>query len=142
MFYFSDFVATRILHELYQLCCEKRFRPFDVEKPQPLSQTTLDKYLIIPKDAHPKPEPQLLQPTTTDNEIESTTNQFVPRPLPRSSSKDEQLTERKGVKSRNSSQTEPETRSRSGTLPSLQGTSTQQQSSKRSQSRPKHDEEE
>lgn len=43
-------MATRVLHQLYQLCCTKRFRPNEVKEAPPISRKTLYKYLIIPKD--------------------------------------------------------------------------------------------
>ena len=114
MLIFSDFVATRILHELYRLCCEKRFRPYHVQKIQPEPKTTLYKYLIIPKEAPTPPEPQLLQPSSPDQPLASSTNSSAPPPLPRL---------------------------RSGTLPFITSTDEQQRSSKRAPSRPPKEDE-
>jgi hypothetical protein len=137
-FYSSDFVATRIVHKLYKLCCEKRFRPYEVQADKPKPTKTLYKYLVIPKEAHASPRPQLLQPKTSDQDSASETNSSIPRPLPRSSwSHHEQPSET----SDESSSTEHRTRSRSSTLPFIHTTEAQQRRSKRSQSRPKDDEE-
>jgi len=123
-FYFSDFVATRILHKLYELCCEKRFRPYEVQKVEPVPRTTLYKYLIIPKEKQLSSE-------------QAINNLLAPRPLPRSSSNNDRLSET----SRSFSRSQHEIRSRSGTLPFAPNTGSEQQLIKRSQSRPKYEDE-
>ncbi len=79
-FYFSDFVATRILHKLYESCCEKRFRPYKVKEIESAPRTTLYKYLIPPKDKQLPSE----QPIS---------NLTAPRPSPRSSSNNDPSSE-------------------------------------------------
>lgn len=66
MIYFSDFVATKILHELYELCCGKRFRANIVEKAQPIPRSTLYKYLTIPKECKLPPAVSDVLTETTD----------------------------------------------------------------------------
>ncbi len=126
----SDFVATRILHELYDSCCAKRFRRDPVSEEKPVRRPTLYKYLVIPKEEQTPSQAQLSQPKTPDLDSAPKTNPFAPR----SSSKDNQSSE--------TLQSEPKRRSRSGTFPFIETTEAQQQLSKRSQSRPKQDEEE
>jgi hypothetical protein len=124
-FYFSDFVATRILHKLYESCCEKRFRPYKVKEIESAPRTTLYKYLIPPKDKQLPSE----QPIS---------NLLAPRSLPRSSSNNDPLSET----SRSFSRSQHEIRSRSGTLPFITpNTGSEQQLIKRSQSRPQYDDE-
>ena len=77
-FLFSDFVATKIIHKSYVICCEKRFRAFEVEKRERASRATLYKYLIIPKEGQQNERNQSCNG--------SETNLFPPLPLPRSSS--------------------------------------------------------
>ena len=115
---FSDFVATKILHELYQLCCEKRFRPHEVKEVKIEPRTTLYKYLIIPKERQPPPlsESEDIQPTIT--------NTVVRRSVPRSSSNDNGLSSKK----QDSSSTETKSRSRSATLPFLNDIEVQERS--------------
>ena len=67
----------KILHDLYQLCCEKRFTANAVEKLQPLPRTTLYKYLVIPKEGQPPPPPQIQQPKTPTVETRPSTNPFA-----------------------------------------------------------------
>ncbi|CAF0782868.1 unnamed protein product [Adineta ricciae] len=74
----SDFVATKIIHKSYVICCERRFRAFEVQKCERTSRATLYKYLIIPK------EEQLNERNQSSSG--SATNLFPPLPLPRSSS--------------------------------------------------------
>ena len=131
----SDFVATRIMHELYKLCCEKRFRPYEVQQLKQEPRTTLYKYLVIPKEAHEPPKPQLLQPETPNQDSASSENSSAPRPLPRSSSKNNNKDQSSETSEESSSSAEQRARSRSGTLPFIQGTEAQQ-SRRRSQSRP------
>ncbi|CAF1001131.1 unnamed protein product [Adineta steineri] len=107
----SDFVATRIIHHLYELCCERRFRPHEVQKVKPVLQTTLYKYLILPKK--------------DKCNTESTTNSSAPCPLPRSFPKNNRSSET----SDDSSESEHETQSNSDTHSSKEHTE--------SQSRPK-----
>ncbi|CAF1175930.1 unnamed protein product [Didymodactylos carnosus] len=45
----SDFVSTRIIHELYERCCAKRFTPNPVSRQRETAKTTLYKYVIVPK---------------------------------------------------------------------------------------------
>jgi hypothetical protein len=128
-FLFSDFVSTRVLHNLYKLCCKKRFRADDVQIIEPVPRVTLYKYLVIPKDNPPASSEQ------------ATTDSRGPYLLPRSSSNDDQSSEAK----RRPSRIDQKTRSRSDSLPSIQESALQQkqpQAAKRSKSRPKHDEQE
>ncbi|CAF3413793.1 unnamed protein product [Rotaria sp. Silwood1] len=137
----SDFVATRVLHHLYELCCEKRFRPYEVRPEKPVPRTTLYKYVIIPKEIPVPEQSELEQPTIAVDETLRTTNSFAPPLLPRSSRKDGQSSEKKQEKSRNLSHTEHETQSSSDKVSFLEDIKTQQPLSRRSQSRPSHDEE-
>ena len=73
-------MATKILHELYQLCCEKRFRQNVVEKAQPISRQILHKYLIVSEECDLPPAVSDLLTETTD---ESSTVQQQQQPKPR-----------------------------------------------------------
>ncbi|CAF3568513.1 unnamed protein product [Rotaria sp. Silwood1] len=75
----SELVATRIIHELFQLCCEKRFIPNRVEKLEIPPRVTLYKYLVITKEGQPPPPPQqqLQQPKTPNYETRTKTNPFA-----------------------------------------------------------------
>lgn len=108
----SEFVSMRIIQELYQLCCEKRFSASPVTKLVPPPRTTLYKYLIIPKEGQPRPPPQLQQPQTPNYENRPTTNPFAQL----STSTDQRPPEVK----RRTVHTEQEGRPRSGTQPFLQ----------------------
>lgn len=121
----SDFVSTRIIHDLYHLCCSKRFRANNVERMPIQLRTTLYKYLVIPKEGQPPPLPpipaQIQQPKTPNYETR-TTNPFKPHPTPQPSTDDQHPPEVKRRISHNSSHTEHEPRPRSGTLPFLEHT--------------------
>lgn len=138
---FSDFVATRIVHELYKMCCEKRFRPYEVTKEEPVFRRTLYKYLVIPKESKEPPEPQVLQPETPNHETAPKTNPFAPRPLPRSSSSEDKSSNRKQDKSRDTTENEIKKRSRSGTLPFVQALEGKQKTSNHAQTQPEEHEE-
>jgi hypothetical protein len=116
---FSEFVSQKILHDLYQLCCEKRFTANPVEKLQPLPRTTLYKYLVIPKEGQPpQPPPQIQQPKTPTVETRPSTNPFAhPSTY---LSPEHQPPEIKRRTSHNSSQMEHEQRPRSGTQPFIE----------------------
>ncbi|UJR28448.1 hypothetical protein I4U23_009688 [Adineta vaga] len=81
----SDFVSTKLIHDLYQKCCEKRFIPDEVpERPQSKT-TTLYKYLVIPKEGPADPpssqsdiQPQ--QPPTPNIETRPRTNPLAQPP--------------------------------------------------------------
>jgi hypothetical protein len=64
------------MHDLYQLCCGKRFTPNEVEIMQPLPRKTLSKYLVIPKKG-PPPPPKIEQPKTPTEETRPSTNPFA-----------------------------------------------------------------
>ena len=118
---FSEFVSTKILHDLYQLCCEKRFTPKPVEKLQPLPRTTLYKYLVIPKeDQPPIPPPEIQQPKTPFVETGRSTNPFAyPSTYLSPEHKPPDIKRRI---SHTSSQMEHGTRPRSGTQPFVEHT--------------------
>jgi len=117
----SEFVTTRVIQDLYQLCCSKRFTPNAVEKLAMPPRTTLYKYLVIPKEGQPPPPPpQTQQPKTPDYETRPTTNPFAQHPIPPSSSNDQHRPEVKRRISHNLTNTEHEVRPRSGTLPFIE----------------------
>ncbi|CAF0883770.1 unnamed protein product [Rotaria sordida] len=117
----SDFVATRVIHHLYELCCEKRFRPYEVQQEKPPPRTTLYKYIIIPKEAPIPLQPELEQPTIPFDEMQRTNNSSAPPLAPRSSRKDDKSSEKKRETS--------------------EDTKTREQLSRLSQSQPKRNEE-
>lgn len=47
-FYCSDFVATILLHQLYKICCAKRFRANSLRQSENVQRYVIDKYLIMP----------------------------------------------------------------------------------------------
>ncbi|CAF0991758.1 unnamed protein product [Rotaria magnacalcarata] len=94
----SDFVATKLLHCLYESCCKKRFRANEVQKETPAPRTTLYKYLIIPKEEPAPRQLRLDQPTTMNNETQLTTDSSAPPLLPRSVRKESQLSEKSDAK--------------------------------------------
>jgi hypothetical protein len=121
---FSEFVSTKIIHELYQICCAKRFLPFPVETLTPPPRTTLYKYLVIPKEGQqppPPPPPEIKEPKTPTEETQPSGNPFAQRyaPYPQS---DQQPPEIKRRTTQNSSFIEHETRPRSDTLPFINPT--------------------
>ena len=120
----SEFVATRIIHDLYQLCCEKRFKANAVQKLQKTPRETLYKYLIIPREGQRIRPPQdfasgvvqMQQPRTPNFETQPTTNPLDPRSGILSTDRDQQRPEpkqRTNVPSK--SQTEQPGRPRSNT---------------------------
>ncbi|CAF2579098.1 unnamed protein product [Rotaria sp. Silwood2] len=118
----SELVATRIIHELFQLCCEKRFIPNPTEKAELQPRVTLYKYLVIPKEGQPPlyPPPQLNQPKTPNYEAQQKTNPFITHSsvAPTGySSNYQQPPEVKRRTSYNSAYTEHQSRARSDTLP-------------------------
>ena len=130
------------MHQLYESCCQKRFRPFKVHEEQPIPRTTLYKYLIIPKGEEISTQPQLDQPVTSNSETQRIDNPLAPRPFPRSSSKDHRSSETKPGVSSNTSAIEYGTRSFSDAHSSmLQDTEAHYQLLKRSQFRSEYDEE-
>jgi hypothetical protein len=125
----SEFVTTRVIQDLYQLCCSKRFTPNAVEKLAMPPRTTLYKYLVIPKEGQPQPPPpppppasQIKQPKTPDYETRPATNPFAQHPMRQPSSSDQHPPEIKRRISHNSAPTEHGIRQRSGTLPFLEHT--------------------
>jgi hypothetical protein len=155
---FSEFVSTRIIHDLYQLCCGKRFRPDPVQiRPAP-ARTTLYKYLVIPKEGQqpppppPPPPPQTSQPKTPTVETRPTTNPFAQQPLPEPPLNYQQPPVIKRRISHNVSPTEQQIRPRSNTQPFIEHTEPLQHistmksgngttTSRRNQLHPKYDEE-
>jgi len=122
-YYSSEFVSTRIIHDLYQLCCSKRFTANAVEKLPPIPRRTLYKYLVIPKEGQqPPPTPKIEQPKTPDYETRPTTNPFAQHPIPLPSSNDQHPPEIKRRITHNPTHTEHEIRPRSGTLPFIEHT--------------------
>ncbi|CAF3331295.1 unnamed protein product [Rotaria socialis] len=119
----SEFVSTKIIHDLYEKCCEKRFAGNEVEIQQPKAHTTLYKYLVIPRDGPPRPPPpQLEEPKTPNNEVAMKTNPFIEHSSiapTEYSSNNQQPPEIKRRISHNTSNTEREARTRSDTLPFL-----------------------
>ena len=125
------------------MCCEKRFRPNEVDKLTPPPRTTLYKYLIIPKEgptappsgslpSHPPPpvpKSYIDPPRTPTEETRPTINPFVQRALPHSPQNEQQPPEIKRRTSHSSSVTEHEMRPRSGTLPFIEQTEPLQQMS-------------
>lgn len=137
----SEFVSTKIIHDLYQLCCEKRFKGNDVQKQVQPPRITLYKYLVIPKEgpqppapptltppppppAPPPHQPSIEQPRTPTEETRPSMNPFVSRYGASSTRTDQQAPPE--VKQRvsysnnnnnNATYTEHEGRPRSGTLP-------------------------
>ncbi|CAF3234642.1 unnamed protein product [Rotaria socialis] len=105
----SDFVATLILHHLYEKCCEKRFRSNEVQTKMPAPRTTIYKYLIMPKEEPAPQQLRLNQPITTNNETQRTTDSSAPPLLPRSVRIESQLSEKSDTKA----QHRPSRRSRS-----------------------------
>ena len=116
----SEFVSMRIIQELYELCCSKRFSANRVTKLVAPPRTTLYKYLIIPKEDQPRPPPQphMQQPQTPNYENRSTMNPFEQIKTSQIFSTDQRPPEIK----RRTVHTEQEGRPRSGTLPFLQQT--------------------
>ena len=104
LFLNSEFVATRIIHDLYQLCCEKRFKANAVEKLEKTPRETLYKYLIIPREGQRiRQSPQnaaqgvvqMQQPKTPNFETQPTTSPLDPRSWAQSTSGDQQRPEPK-----------------------------------------------
>ena len=126
----SEFVSTKIIHDLYQLCCEKRFKGNVVKTLVQPPRITLYKYLVIPKEG-PQPNPPetrppssaLDPPRTPTEETRPSVNPFESRGPHRSSRTDQQAPPE--VKRRisynnntnNTTDTGRQQRSRSGTLP-------------------------
>lgn len=70
----------RIIQELYQLCCKKRFLANPVTKIAPAPRTIVHKYLTNPdkiKRPRPPPESQMQQPGTPNYETGPRTNPFI-----------------------------------------------------------------
>lgn len=125
IFLFSEFVSTQIIHDLYQLCCSKRFSANPVEKLAVPPRTTLYKYLVIPKEGQPPPPNALDEPPKTPTyETRPTTNPFATQSKshPPTTIYDQQPPEVKRRISHNSSSIEHEPRARSDTLPFLEQT--------------------
>ncbi|CAF0852886.1 unnamed protein product [Adineta ricciae] len=112
----SDFVSTKLIHDLYQKCCDKRFFANEVEEKLPPPRTTLYKYLIIPKEGQPglkpEPRPELQQPRTPDDASHPGGNPFALRRI-----NDQQPPEVKRRMVRNTSSDGQPQRGRSNTLP-------------------------
>lgn len=109
----------RIIHDLYQKCCEKRFSAYTVQKQTAPPRTTLYKYLVIPKEGQPPPRPpQMQQPTTPNYETRPTSNPFAQFPSSHPTTDDHQPQ----PLPRRSVYTEHEPRPRSDTLPFLEHT--------------------
>ena len=141
----------RIIQELYQLCCQKRFLAKIVPKLVPPPRTTVYKYLIIDKGKpSPPPAPEMQQPGTPNYETGPKTNPFTKFPQSQMISTDQRLPPPE-IK-RRTVYTEQQGRPRSDTLPFLeQSEQLQPLSSMRSGNgstttrrvyRPKHDEQE
>lgn len=112
----------RIIQELYQLCCVKRFSAKTVKKRVPPPRTTVYKYLIIPKEGKPSPppEPQMQQPGTPNYETGPKTNPFRQPSQSQMISTDQRLPPPE-IK-RRTVYTEQQGRPRSDTLPFLEQT--------------------
>ncbi len=115
---FSEFVSTKIIHELYQKCCGKRFSRLPVKTLTPPTRTTLDKYLLIDKGKQPpsQPSPQIEEPKTPTEETRPSGNPIAQlyASYPKS---DQQRPEIKRRTTQNSSFVEQEPRPRSDTQP-------------------------
>jgi hypothetical protein len=74
---FSEFVSTKIMHDLYQLCCNKRFSANVVEKMTPPSRTTINKYLVMQKPKEDQPPPPIETPKTPTIETRRSTNPWA-----------------------------------------------------------------
>lgn len=73
-------MATIILHQLYKLCCEKRFRANEVIEAPQVSRKTLYKYLIMPKDEElPEVVTDQLNETTDASSTVQQRRQSIPR---------------------------------------------------------------
>lgn len=89
VFRFSDFVSTKILHRLYNLCCQKRFRPFPVQTPQRPPIQTLYKYIIMPReDKKPKVNADAEGPDQSDETRQPVTTMSIPSTQARSGASD------------------------------------------------------
>jgi hypothetical protein len=123
MFLFSsEFVSMRVIHDLYQMCCEKRFSAYPVQKLTPPPRTTLYKYLVIPKEGQPpRRPPQMQQPTTPNYETRPTTNPFEQFTISQPTTDGHQPPPPPEIK-RRTVYNEHEARPRSDTLPFLEHT--------------------
>ena len=80
-------MATILLHHLYKLCCEKRFRANPVFEAPVIPRKILYKYLLIPSDEElpPAVTEQLNQTTNASSTVQQQ-RESVPRsqfePLP------------------------------------------------------------
>ena len=124
----------RIIHDLYQMCCEKRFLPYPVEKLPVAPRITLYKYLVIPKEGQPtarqplpppaavtSSSPQTQQPKTPNYENRPTSNPFAQYSTAQPTNNDHQPPGPPEIK-RRAVRTEHDPRPRSDTLPFLEHT--------------------
>jgi hypothetical protein len=118
----------RIIHDLYLMCCEKRFKGYPVEKLPVAPRVTLYKYLVIPKEgqptarqALPPSSPQTQQPKTPNYENRPTGNPFAQYSTSHPTTTDHQPPAPPEVK-RRTVHTEHEGRPRSNTLPFVEHT--------------------
>ncbi|CAF0770459.1 unnamed protein product [Adineta steineri] len=116
----SEFVSTKMIHDLYQMCCNKRFKPYDVQIMTAPLRTTLYKYLVIPKEGQPPPEPpETEQPKTPTIETRPSVNPLIQR-YQSHTTNDQHPPEVKRRTSQNPSSADHQTRPRSDTLPFLE----------------------
>ena len=121
----SEFVSTKIIHDLYQMCCEKRFRGNSVEEPAPRPRKTLYEYMVMPKEDPPPPRPppsvQIEEPRTPTLEQQMRPNPLSPRAFPQSTMYDQSAPEIKRRTTTNNGNGNGNgnqgMRERSGTLP-------------------------
>lgn len=119
----SEFVATKIMHDLYQICCEKRFRGNPVKKPTPPPRTTLYKYLVMAKEGPqpppPPPSAETEEPRTPTLEKQMLPNPLSPRSFPQSTVHDQSAPEikRRTTVNNGNGNGNQGLRDRSGTLP-------------------------
>jgi len=132
----SEFVSTKIIHDLYQLCCTKRFRANIVQKQEQPLRKTLYRYLVMQKEGisgppppppAPRPPPEASEePKTPSIEKQKLTNPLYSSNYSHSTIHDASVPQVKRRTTFNNGQNEYEPRQRSGTLPFIETINTSQ----------------